>query len=106
MSRILFSPPVVFCAFLLLFAVLLKRAGRFAARADSSERALDPYACGQRDFENYVNPDYTQFFRYAFVFTVMHVVALVIATAPPDAAALPYVYVAAGIMALFIIFRK
>jgi len=107
MKAVLYSPPVVFAAFLLIFFLAMRFLAKYAVRGAASERALDPYACGQRDFENYVNPDYIQFFRYAFVFTVMHVVALVITTASiSTAAALPMVYVAASILSLAIIFRK
>ena len=103
---ILCAPPVVFAAFLLLFALGMRRARRYAARTEAGERELEPYACGQREFESYVNPDYTQFFRYAFVFSVLHVLALVVATAPSNATALPLAYVAAGVLTLSIIFRK
>lgn len=107
MKAILYSPPVIFAVFLALFFFAMRFLSRYAARGAASGRALDPYACGQRDFENYVNPDYIQFFRYAFVFTVMHVVALVITTASVyTAALLPLVYVAASILSLAIIFRK
>ncbi|MDD2214460.1 MAG: hypothetical protein PHR21_08005 [Oscillospiraceae bacterium] len=108
MSAILYSPPVVFGLFLLLFLLLLRLLDRYAVHGGTGgAHALDPYACGQRDFENYVNPDYTQFFRYAFVFTVMHVVALVIATASVSGlTVLPLIYVAASILSLAIIFRK
>lgn len=106
MEAILYAPPIVFALFLVIFMIVIRRLARYSAREDNSERALAPYACGQRDFEHYVNPDYMQFFRYAFVFTVMHVLALVITTAPSGALALPLAYVGAGVLALAIIFRK
>ena len=52
-----------------------------------------------------MSPDYSQFFPYAFFFTIMHVLTLIIATAPVDALTLPLLYVAVGILALLIIFR-
>ena len=103
---ILCSPAVLFAGFLVLFTVGMRRARRYAAKGEAGERELEPYACGQREFENYVNPDYTQFFRYAFVFSVLHVLALVVTTAPRNAMALPLAYVAAGVLTLSIIFRK
>lgn len=106
MGMILLSPPVAFAAFLILFFITLRMLRLRTDKGEQNERALDPYACGQRDFEHYVNPNYTQFFRYAFVFTVMHVLALVVATAPADALMLPLVYVASGVLALAIIFRR
>ena len=98
--------PVLFLFFLVLFGLVLYGLRRYAASGQPGEGALDPYACGQKDFENYVNPDYTQFFRYAFVFSVMHVLALTVTTAPKDATILPLAYIGAGILALVIIFRK
>lgn len=103
---ILCAPPIVFAVFLALFTAGMRRARRYAVKGEAGERELEPYACGQREFESYVNPDYTQFFRYAFVFSVLHVLALVVATAPTDAMALPLAYVAAGVLTLSIIFRK
>ena len=40
MEAILYSPPVVFVVFLLLFALLLKLTGKYAARDNSTGRAL------------------------------------------------------------------
>ncbi len=105
-ALVLLSPAVVFTLFLLLFWLGMRRARSYAAKTEAGERELEPYACGQRDYESYVNPDYTQFFRYAFVFSVLHVLALVVATAPWEAMGLPLAYVAAGILTLSIIFRK
>jgi len=106
LKGIIYSPPVIFAGFLGIIFLMMRFFARYTTKGNASERALDPYACGQKDFENYVNPNYTQFFRYAFVFTVMHVLALVITTAAPGATALPLAYVAAGVLALLIIFRK
>ncbi len=103
---IAYATPLIFTGILLLLAAAMKYLGRYAVHGKTSREALDPYACGQRDFENYVNPDYTQFFRYAFVFSVMHVLALVVTTAPRDAVLLPLIYVAAGVLTLTMIFRK
>jgi len=106
MMWIAYATPLIFGGMLLLFAGAMRYLGRNAVHASSSREALSPYACGQKDFENYVNPDYTQFFRYAFVFSVMHVLALVVATAPREATLLPLSYIAAGVLTLTIIFRK
>lgn len=104
-TSILSSPPVAFILFLASALGAMYGLGRYARKGDQTARALDPYACGQRDYEHYVNPNYTQFFRYAFVFSVMHVLALVITTSL-DELFLPLTYVGAGILALVIVFRK
>jgi NADH:ubiquinone oxidoreductase subunit 3 (subunit A) len=70
---------------------------------------LKAYACGEDVAENRVQPDYTQFFPFAFFFTIMHVFALIVATVP--GASLPAVgmavgYVVAAAIGLFILFRE
>ncbi|MBP7176688.1 MAG: hypothetical protein KBA53_10830 [Thermoclostridium sp.] len=66
----------------------------------------DSYACGQKNIQHYVNPDFSQFFPYAFFFTIMHVLVLIVATAPYDAPLLPIIYTLSGILSLVIIFRR
>ena len=108
MQNILFSPPVVFIGFLVLLALSMRYLKRYAAVYDenNNERTFESYASGERNYSNYVNPNYMQFFRYAFIFSVMHVLALVVASAPKGTTALPIAYIAAGVLALVIIFRK
>jgi len=106
METVLYSPPVIFTAFFVLFLLCSKWLSRYARKGEMSEHAQDSYACGQRDVENYVNPDYSQFFQYAFVFTVVHVLILVTATVPADAHILPAAYVVAGILSMMIIFKR
>lgn len=64
------------------------------------------YACGQGNVPNRVSPDYSQFFPYAFFFTIMHVLVLVLATVPNDVLLLPLIYLGIGFLALFILFRR
>lgn len=104
-DTILLSPPVLFVIYLLLSITTMRALARYEDKGDDSVRALDPYACGQRDYANYVNPNYTQFFRYAFVFSVMHVLALVVTTSSGELL-LPLAYVGAGLLALAIVFRE
>ncbi len=107
LAKLLLSPPV---AFLLLVGVGLALSyavsGLAAAGSTTGERKLESYACGQRHVTHNVSPDYGQFFPYAFFFTIMHVLVLVIATAPRDVLTLPLLYVGAGVLALYIIFRR
>jgi len=105
MKEIFFSPPVIFVLMTLIFALSSKWLSRYSCKGSHGEHAFDPYACGQRDVENYVNPDYTRFFSYAFIFTVVHILILVVATAPKDAQLLPVIYIVSGILAILIAFR-
>jgi NADH:ubiquinone oxidoreductase subunit 3 (subunit A) len=67
------------------------------------------YACGEDVKDHRIKPDYTQFFPFAFFFTIMHVVALMVATFPAgNTAAIPLAvaYVVAGAIGLSILYRR
>ena len=107
MGNLISSPPIVFLIFAAIFFVCSEGLSRYShngVRAAGHES--ESYACGQRDVQNYVNPDYSQFFPFAFLFTIMHVLVLVIATAPYDAAFLPVAYILSGVLSLVILFRR
>ncbi|MCX5699235.1 MAG: hypothetical protein NTX01_06020 [Candidatus Omnitrophica bacterium] len=109
-DTILFSPPVAFIITLLAVVILAKVCGTFASgkRQDQTE-AKKAYACGE-DFKGHlIQPDYSQFFPFAFFFTILHVVALVIATVPAETVeifAIAVVYVAGAIIGLLILLKK
>ena len=106
MVQILLAPPVTLIIFILLGLGLSRAIAGYAAAGGESERKLESYACGHRQVTHSVSPDYSQFFPYAFFFTIMHVLALVVATAPPGQLILPLLYIAGGLLALVIIFRR
>ena len=67
------------------------------------------YACGEDVADSRVQPDYAQFFPFAFFFTIMHVFALVVATVPGgslSAAAVAVGYAVAAAIGLFVLFRE
>ena len=56
-----------------------------------------------------IQPDYSVFFPFAFLFTVLHVVALIVATVPVHTAGslvMAFIYVAGAVTSLFILFRR
>lgn len=106
MEKLVFAPPIVFLIFVVIFLVCFRGISRYSHVGVQEEGKLDPYGCGQRHVQDYVNPDYSQFFPFAFFFTIMHVSVLVIATAPYDAPLLPIIYVVFGILAMRIIFKR
>jgi NADH-quinone oxidoreductase subunit A len=109
-NSILFSPLVAFIITFLAVVILSKVCAFFSsgARKDQAE-AKKAYACGE-DFKwHFIQPDYSQFFPFAFFFTILHVVALVIATVPAETVeilAMAVVYVIAAIVGLLILLRK
>lgn len=106
MKSLIFAPPIVFLIFVVIFLACSKGLSRYSHRGIRRENESDAYACGQRNVQHYVNPDYSQFFPFAFFFTIMHVLVLVIATAPYNTTLLPVVYIASGILSLVIIFKR
>lgn len=106
MMQILLSPPIVMVLLVLVGMALSYVTASLAPIGKESERKLESYACGQRNVVHNVSPDYGQFYPYAFFFTIMHVLVLVVATAPLDALTMPLLYVAAGVLAMLIIFRQ
>jgi NADH-quinone oxidoreductase subunit A len=109
-GKILLSPPIVFIIILLVMLSLYKIGSKLAFR--KPQKLTDQqkaYACGE-DFNGHlIEPDYSQFFPFAFFFTILHVIALVIATVPEETIgifAIAVVYVAGAIIGLSILLRK
>ena len=107
MENVLLSPPVAFLivfAFIGLFsAALSKLAFRPKTRAPDAGKS---YACGEDAPTNLVQPDYTQFFPFAFFFTIAHVATLMLATVPEMSLRVfvtAVVYIVAVFIGLFIL---
>jgi hypothetical protein len=92
MEKILLSPPIAFII-LLGISLLLSFISKFIA-------AKGIIAAGKE------KSDYNQFFPFAFFFTIMHVVVLIVATVPKEISIMPFLYLLVAVMALFILFRK
>jgi len=109
-EKIILSPPAAFIIILLAVYVLARLCSycAFCKRQNFTE-AQKPYACGE-DFEGYlIQPDYSQFFPFAFFFTILHIVALVIATVPTEnfkTLIVALTYIIGAITGLVILLRK
>lgn len=106
MENILLSPLVAFLlllAFVLFFAWITRF---MAPKGAESTGKGESYACGEDVKIHKVQPDYRQFFPFAFFFTIMHVVVLIVATVPKDVSPLSFVYIIVAILALIILYRK
>ena len=110
MNNILLSPPIAFIILLLfvsLFSSLLSRISLHVNRDRSESKKA--YACGEDFSENMIQPDYSQFFPFAFYFTILHVVALMAATVPVATLGtylIAVVYVVGAIVGLFVLYRR
>ncbi len=110
MNQWLLWPPV---AFLLILALTLLKLRALTLLAPAKRRRPDgqlkAYSCGETMPENRAQPDYAQFFPFAFFFTIMHVLALVVATVPAhdwSAIQIAAGYLICSAIGLFILFRR
>ncbi|MCL2878397.1 MAG: hypothetical protein FWF13_06420 [Acidobacteria bacterium] len=108
---LLLLPPI---AFLIIFVVVwLQYAGLKALSSGEKwpeeKGKTESYACGHDVEDSRVNPNYSQFFPFAFFFTIMHVVALVVATYPKGdvgAICMGAGYLVTASVSLFILFKR
>ena len=108
---LLLLPPI---AFLIIFVfVWLQYVGlkvfSSGEKWPKEKGKTESYACGHEVEDSRVNPNYSQFFPFAFFFTIMHVVALVVATYPRGdigAIGLGVGYLAIASVSLFILFKR
>jgi NADH-quinone oxidoreductase subunit A len=110
MEKILLSPPAALII-LLAVALLLSALGasisfKSQKRPEGLEKA---YTGGELVETHRVQPDYSQFFPFAFYFMILHVVTLVIATSPTENAgsfAIAAIYLFGAVLGLVILFRN
>lgn len=113
MDNLLLLPPIAFAIMLVLAG--LNSLG-FRALAFKTNKGKTPpggkfksYACGEDVPDARVQPDYGQFFPFAFFFTIMHVVALVVATVPRGsmtASGLAAAFLAVAAVGVYVLFRR
>ena len=111
MGNIFLSPPIAFVLMLastIIFSVVLSRFS-FTRKGKDVGEMEKYYACGEDVQTNLVQPDYSQFFPFAFFFTILHVVTLMIATVPVETVesfSIAAIYIVGAIAALLILFRR
>lgn len=67
------------------------------------------YACGEDVPTHLIQPDYTEFFPFAFFFTILHVVTLMVATVPMETLgsfSIAVIYIVGAVTGLVILFRR
>ena len=111
MDKVLLSPPAAFLivlAFILIAARLLS-ALSFRRDKETEGDIGESYACGEDVDSHLIQPDYGQFFPFAFFFTLLHVVTLMLATVPVktlQSYAIAILYIAGAAVGLLILFRR
>lgn len=103
---IIFSPPIAFLIVLVGGLILLRYLKTFAHEGKDSKRKGEAYACGERNLPDHVRPQYNEFFAYAFFFTIMHVLVMLIATVPKTVILWPIMFILATVFVLYIVLKK
>lgn len=106
MKSYILAPPFVFIIYLFVSYILSKSSALFSAKGKNTPGKEEDYACGEDIGECKVQPDYSEFFPFAFFFTIMHVIALIIATVPSDITLLPLIYLVVALVSISILFRR
>jgi len=110
MGSYLLMPPVTFMI-ILIISWLLSYVSSFLSfkKGKQAEGTTKSYACGEDVYDNMARPDYSQFFIFAFFFTLAHVATLIITTMPKgmiETLFIAVIYIVAVIISLLILFRS
>jgi NADH:ubiquinone oxidoreductase subunit 3 (subunit A) len=109
-SNWLLLPPIAFLVLLAFGIIVSFFTSRLAYKAKTHPKGkFKAYACGEDVPCHRLQPNYSQFFPFAFFFTIMHVLALIVATAPASAvrtSGVDVLYLLAAVVGLFILYRK
>lgn len=107
---IILTPPVAFMIILAVTIILAGALSGFSCKIKKPPQDMDTaYACGEEVSDQRVQPDYSQFFPFAFFFTILHVVAMIVTTVPAQTIqsfSIAVIYIAGAATGLFILFRK
>lgn len=110
MQKFLLEPPVAFIVLFFVIFIFSKVLSKISFKAEKgSEGSRKSYACGEPDYNNMAQPDYSEFFPFAFFFTLAHVAALIMTTVPMQTVetfGLAIFYVAASVLGLYILLRS
>jgi len=110
MDNWLANPAAAFIIVLVLLFALNRLFSRLAFRARKhKEGSCESYACGESNFDNTAQPDYSQFFPFAFFFTLAHVATLMITTmhfVNAGALIMAIFYILGSIIGLYVLLRK
>lgn len=110
MFNSILTPPLAFIIILATTVLISSLLSRLSFKTKAGEDAsTTSYSCGEEGLTPLIQPDYSQFFPFAFFFTILHVTALIIATVPIEtlgSLSIAVVYLAGAMTALFILFRK
>jgi len=109
-ANLILTPPVALVLLLVLSGALSLASASLAFKRKGEKGALaKAYAGGEDVKQHRVQPDYSQFFPFAFFFTILHVVTLMVATVPTESLGsfvITVIYVLGALLGLFVLFRR
>jgi len=110
MSLLPVVPPLALTIMVLVVWALSGAASTLSFKRTDARGALDkPYAGGETIGKHRVQVDYAQFFPFAFFFTILHVVTLIVSTSPGrtlENLGIAILYVLGALLGLFILLRR
>jgi NADH-quinone oxidoreductase subunit A len=110
MNHWLLLPPVAFVVILVVSWLFFRICARFSFKPQKHSAAEGTsYACGEANYDNTAQPDYSTFFPFAFFFTLAHVATLIMTTVPvenPSIFVMVALYILGAAIGLYILFRK
>jgi NADH:ubiquinone oxidoreductase subunit 3 (subunit A) len=110
MDKILLSPPLAFIVILgatILLSFLFSKVS-FKPKKGNAGGQGESYACGEDNYDHTIKPDYSNFFAFAFFFTIAHVATLIMTTIHVDTIKVSItaaLYITAAIIGLYILMR-
>ncbi len=110
MDKLLVSPPIVFIILLISSLFLSYLFSKLSFKTSNpADDAGKSYACGEDNYNNTAQPDYSVFFPFAFFFTLAHVATLLMTTVPAGERSIfvmAAIYVTGAALGLYILFRR
>jgi NADH:ubiquinone oxidoreductase subunit 3 (subunit A) len=110
MEQWIVSPPAVFVIVFIVIALFSYVSSRLSFRAKKQEDGTrESYACGEENYDHTAQPDYSQFFPFAFFFTLAHVATLIATTVPAGdnkIFALALLYILGALTGLSILLKR
>lgn len=110
MNSFLLSPPAAFVIVLLFFMLLSRLLSKLSFKSSGHESgAGKAYACGEDVPTHLMQPDYSKFFPFAFFFTILHVVTLMVTTVPVETMrsfSIAAIYIIGAVISLLILFFR
>ncbi len=110
MNTFLLTPPIAFGIAFLVVLGLWSALSRLSFKGKHRTGGVEEsYACGEDISTHMVQPNYGQFMHFAFFFTILHVVALTIATVPVETQGVLFfavLYILGAIVGLSVLYRR